>query len=95
MQHDDICNLLSSGSKNKFILLYDITECLQNHSTVLSCNNFRSINAKKPTSCGILKFIYIMGVPIVAQWVKNLTSTHEDSSLIPGFTQWIKDPVLL
>ena len=31
----------------------------------------------------------------MAQWVKNLTSTHADADLIPGLTQWIKDPVLL
>ena len=35
------------------------------------------------------------GVPIVAQQVKNLTSIHEGVGLIPGLTQWIKDPALL
>ena len=33
---------------------------------------------------------HIGGVPIVAQQLRNLTSTHEDTVLIPGLAQWVK-----
>ena len=31
-----------------------------------------------------------VGVPIVAQWVKNPTSIYEDVGLIPGLVQWVR-----
>ena len=38
--------------------------------------------------------IGILGVPVVAQQVKNPTSIHEDVGLIPGLAPWLKKPTL-
>ena len=34
------------------------------------------------------------GVPVVAQWLTNLTRNHEASGLIPDLTQWVEDLAL-
>ena len=38
--------------------------------------------------------IEILGLPIVAQRLLNLTGTHEDMGLIPGLLQWVKELAL-
>ena len=48
----------------------------------------------KGRDLSFLKNIYC-GVPIMAQWLTNLTSNHEDTGSIPGLVQSGKGLTLL
>ena len=39
--------------------------------------------------------VLISGVPVVAQWLMNLTRNHEVVGSIPALAQWVKDLALL
>ena len=35
-----------------------------------------------------------LGVPVMAQWLTNLTRNHEVAGLVPDLIQWVKDLAL-
>ena len=42
----------------------------------------------------VLSEQFLLGVPVVAQWLTDPTRNHEVASSIPGLARWLKDTVL-
>ena len=72
-------------SHSKFQARLAFTYLIQKYTVLCTMmSNQKSAPLSKPSS----------GVPVVAQWLTNLTRNHEVVVSIPGLVQWVKDPVL-
>ena len=64
------------------------------YSQKIGLTAFTKKKRKRKGKQNISSLNYYIGVPVVAQWVKNPTCLCKDEGWIPSIAQCIKDPVL-
>ena len=80
--------------------MYDFEKlyCIYSHHKVLAIVSALYCQVMFDKGANIIQSLFNKGcwkgVPIVAQWVMNLTSIHKNVGLIPGLALWVKDLVL-
>ena len=55
--------------------------------------NYRGVSQLTPRTVRNIKRIFL-GVPVMAQWLTNLTRNHEVAGSISSLAQWVKDLAL-
>ena len=76
--------------------------CVDRKTLVYKINEWSLIKANisymKPSTLKFLKvqvhFRMTIGVPVVVQWLTNLTRNHEVVGSIPALAQWVDGPAL-
>ena len=87
-------NCLLSTKMFSFVMVLKLFSCLLLTRTLLML--------KKVKSSGLIQMIMkhfvnkkvIVGVPIVAQWLRNPTRNHEVVGSAPALAQWVNDTAL-
>ena len=83
-------NLLCAKEKNGYKLLHQKGQTVSSYH--IAQGTLSNLLGQTVTEKNIRK--KDLGVPVVAQQVKNTTSIHEKVGWIPGLAQSVKDPVL-